>query len=72
MHPTERQSIGGVLSRMDDDVWRDATKIDFGTVGDDQLWGIVHNMVNVTFIEEADGRLSVVHVSTRSRFRPTF
>ena len=72
MHPNQRQSVGGVLSRLEDDVWRDATKIDFGTADGDQLWGIVDNLANIVFIEEADGQISVVHVSGRSRFRPAY
>ena len=72
MHPNDRQRVGGVFSRLEDDHWRDVNKIDFGKVDDDQLWGIVYDLINLTFIEEENGQISVVHISARSRFRPTY
>lgn len=72
MHPDDRQRVIGVLSRLEDDQWRDANKIDFGEIDGEQLWGIVDNMVNVSFFEETDGQISPVHISARSRFRPYY
>ncbi len=72
MHPDDRNRAIGVFSRLENDHWRDVNKIDFGEMDDEQLWGIVHDMVNVTFIEEDDGRISIVALSSRSRFRPTY
>lgn len=72
MHPDDRQKVAGVFSRLEDDHWRDTNKIDYATIHKDQLWGIVHDMINVTFIEDDDGRVSIIHASARSRFRPTY
>ena len=72
LHPNDRQRVIGVLSRMENDQWREAIKIDFGELEDVQLWGVVHDLSNVTFVEEDDGTVTIVAISARSRFRPTY
>lgn len=72
MRPQDRQAVAAVLARLPNDQWRDSNKIDFGMDGEDQLWGVVYSMVNVTFVEEKNDTITVVHISARSRFRPTW
>lgn len=70
--PSERSLIAGVLALLEDDLWRDTKKVDFGIIDGEQTWAIAESRVTVFFVEEMDGTITVTFVNMRSRFRPSW
>lgn len=72
LHPSEKQTIAGVFSLLENDYWRDTNKIYFGIIGEDETWAVAEAGFTVAFVEEDDGTIFIVFLNKRSRFRPSW
>ena len=74
LNPNDRQTVVGVLKRLEINRYRHNEKYDLyynqDEYGGDPVWGLEAGSVFVAFVEESDGAITVVHLSLRSRFRP--
>lgn len=70
--PSECSLVAGVFALLEDDLWRDTNKVDFGIIDGEQTWAIAESRVTVLFIEEKDGTITVTFVNMRSQFRPSW
>ena len=72
LRPEERTLVFGALLLLGDDHARDTEKFNLIMPAEDgkPTWGFADGRVWVAFVEEDNGKITVVHVSIQSRFRP--
>ena len=70
--PSDRKLVAGVFYLLENDLWRDTHKIDFGLILGQQEWAIAENRVTVVFAQTNDDKVVVTFVNMRSRFHPSW
>ena len=70
--PSDRKLIAGVFRLLENDLWRDTHKVDFGLILGQQEWAIAENRVTVVFAETNDDKVVVTFVNMRSYFHPSW
>ena len=72
LRPEEQMLVFGVLLLLGDDLTRDTQKFNLFMPAEDgrPTWGFADGRVWAAFVEEESGKITVVHASIQSRFRP--